>query len=129
MHSQIAEGQEAVFRYGRRLKTWADNSSFWHPRLWCFLVGPVILTTVLLALTVNLFWKHSFDEGLARQEEADTTIFENFNNSTTDAWQKFSYVFLSFHKSLHRSDMRCDQIQEKPSKSVALQKRMPESAL
>ena len=84
--SQIAQGQESVFRYGHRLKTWADNTSCFHPRLWCFLVGPVFLTIVLLSVTVNLFWKHSFDHGLSRQHEADASILANFNSSSTDSW-------------------------------------------
>lgn len=83
--TQIAQGQEVVFRYSQRLKTWADETSFWQPRLWCFLVGPVILTTVLLSFTVNLFWKSSFDHGMLRQQEADDEILQSFNDSSTDA--------------------------------------------
>ena len=86
VRSQIAAGQEAVFRYGQRLRTWADQSSPCHPRLWCFLVGPVFLTTVLLASTVNIFWKNSFDNSLKRQQEADDSILNKFNDSFTDPW-------------------------------------------
>lgn len=97
--SQIAQGQDAVFRYGHRLKTWADNTSCFHPRLWCFLVGPVFLTIVLLSVTVNLFWKHSFDHGLSRQHEADESILANFNSSSTDSWpwqSAYTHIYILY---------------------------------
>lgn len=100
--SQIAQGQEAVFRYGQRLRTWVDQSSPFHPRLWCFLVGPVFVTTILLAATVNIFWKNSFDHGLQRQQEADESILTNFNQSSTDPWHTHTHAHTSFV-----ADLRC----------------------
>ncbi|CAJ1402898.1 unnamed protein product [Effrenium voratum] len=81
--SQISRGQEAVFRIGRTA-TWSlTKTSCRHPRLTCVLACPMILMTALLAITVTFFWKHSFDEGLMRQQTADDEIMTNFNASST----------------------------------------------
>lgn len=103
--SKIADGQEAVFRYRHRGDSWENweksKECIGHPRLTCILVCPVVLTTVLLAVTVNLFWKTSFDSGLLRQQTADALILSNFNASSTDTWQMWG---------CHRDVLFCVQL-------------------
>jgi len=78
----MVDGQEIVFRYGGRMLT--GKKGCYHPKLWCFLVAPVVCTTVTLALTVTLLWKASFEDGLSTQQETDDALLRELNKSSTD---------------------------------------------
>eukprot|EP00439_Symbiodinium_sp_Y106_P027151 s7569_g3.t1 len=67
----LVNPSEILQPYGMSLWTrvssslWAGKKGCYHPKLWCFLVAPVVCTTVTLALTVTLLWKASFEDGLS----------------------------------------------------------------
>ncbi|CAE7570907.1 cya1 [Symbiodinium natans] len=79
----MVDGQEVVFRYPGRMLTGKKSRCF-RPKLWCFLVAPVLCTTVTLALTVNLLWKVSFEGGLQKVQETDDILLRELNESSTD---------------------------------------------
>ena len=82
---RIADGQEAVFRYGEH-HSGAKSSNFGNPRLLCILVCPVILIMVLLAVSVNSIWVSSLDRGLHKAEVADQSLLQAYNESSTATW-------------------------------------------
>ena len=82
---RIADGQEAVFRYGEH-QSGAKSSNFGNPRLLCILVCPVILIMVLLAVSVNSIWVSSLDRGLHKAEVADQSLLHAYNESSTATW-------------------------------------------
>ena len=87
---RIADGQEAVFRYGEQQS--GGKSSFGNPRLLCILVCPVILIIVLLAISINSIWVNSLDRGLHKAEVADASLLEAFNESSTAARMRHEVV-------------------------------------
>jgi len=82
---RIADGQEAVFRYGEH-QSGAKSSNFGNPRLLCILVCPVILIMVLLAVSENSIWVSSLDRGLHKAEVADQSLLHAYNESSTATW-------------------------------------------